>query len=320
MYSLGVDLGGTAIKAGLVDEGGRILARETLRINSVREPAAVIRDAADMARAICAEQGVDPASLQCVGFGAPGFIDYARGRVRYCPNLDFHDVPVCDVFRGAFPYPDVPMFLENDANCAAIAEALEGSGKGYDMSATMTLGTGVGLGIITHGRLYVGHEAIAPEFGHTTLSIDGEPCTCGRRGCVETYISATALRNQAQKAIAGAPDSLLARLNAGRSRISAKTPFEAARQGDAAGQGVVDAYIRYLAIVVANLFYAYGPEIVLLGGGVCNEGDDLLLPLRKQLEHMLIEEIQSQARVDLAHFKNDAGIIGSAMLHRISRY
>lgn len=205
----------------------------------------------------------------------------------------------------------MPIFLENDAYCAALAESEAGAAKQYQNSITVTLGTGVGAGIIIKRKLFFGYNGLSPEIGHMIIQTDGIPCSCGRKGCMERYISASALIEQATQAAKKNPQSIL---NNEKFSNSASGAFEASRQGDITACKVIDRYLHYLAISLSNLFYAFGPEIILLGGGICNEGDELLTPLRKKLRNVLTLDSHKTYRVDLATFKNNAGIIGASML------
>lgn len=318
MVTLGIDLGGTSIKAGILDETGKILGRDRRRTLPDRNAESIIRDTAMLCLNLCESLGISPGELESVGFGSPGLVDPDAGVIAYSANLHFYDVPVRDLFYRYFPYPEVPVFLENDANCAAIAEFAVGAARDYESSITLTLGTGVGVGFILRGNIFIGYHDMAPEVGHMILEMNGLPCSCGRRGCVEQYISAIALKEQTRRAAAEHPDSLLAKL-CKKSGVSGKTPFEAARAGDAVGKQVVDTYIAYLATTLSNMVYAYGPEIILVGGGVGNEGDSLLYPLREAFDGLLMPGTRGKVKVDLAACKNSAGIIGSSMLFKMRR-
>ena len=181
---------------------------------------------------------------------------------------------------------------------------------------TITLGTGVGAGVIIEKKVFVGYRNLAPEIGHLVIETDGEPCPCGRSGCMERYISATGLIEQTARAVCSHPDSRLALLAHEDGAITAKTAFAAARQSDAAAQEVIQRYLHYLAISLSNIVYCYGPQIIVLGGGVCNEGSALLEPLSRELDRVLMPNSRGKVALALAHYKNDAGIIGSAMLYR----
>lgn len=314
MVTLGIDLGGTSIKAGLVDENGSILIKDKVR--TLSNPMDIIHDTVNLCLRICREAGVDPSSLGSIGFGSPGFIDPEKGTIRYSANLHLRDFPLRDMFCREYPHKGIRVYLENDANCAAIAESTVGAARGYRSSVTITLGTGVGAGFVLDGRVFTGCYDMAPEIGHMVIDLRGIPCSCGRRGCMEKYISATALKQQTRDAAEKHPDSLLARM-CREEGVSGKSSFIAAQQGDAVGQGVVDTYIEYIAISLTNIIFAYGPEIIVLGGGVCNEGDTLILPLREAFSHALMANCGGSVELALATFKNTAGIIGSSMLHRV---
>lgn len=315
MMRLGIDLGGTATKLGLVTDNGYISAVHAFPTPIQQGANEVMRQIAQQCDALCRENAVPVRQLGGIGFGAPGFVDRENATVLYSANLHFRNVSIRSLFGRYFP--DIPILVENDANCAAIAEAVYGAAQDTQSSVTLTLGTGVGAGVILNRQIFSGQSALAPEIGHLIIVADGEPCSCGRKGCMERYISATALIQQTERACARHPKSLLAEL-ACEGPISAKTAFSAAAQGDATAQQVVDNYIRYLAISISNIIYCYGPEIVLLGGGICNEGDRLLDPLRVQLDSLLMPSSRGQTRLALAQFRNDAGLLGSTALFSLS--
>lgn len=315
MYYIGVDLGGTNIAVGLVDEEGRIVHKDSIQTGRDRSYKDIIKDMAMLAVKVTKDAGRDIKDVKCVGIGSPGTTDSERGILVYANNLpDFVNVPLRAEMQK---YIDLPIFLDNDANCAALAESVAGAAKGTSSSVTITLGTGVGSGVIIDGKVYSGFNYSAPEMGHMVIELDGEQCTCGRKGCWEAYASATALIRQTKAAVQKNPQSLINKLvNNDLSKINAKTAFDAAKQGDETGIEIVDKYIYYLAEGIINVINIFAPEVLVIGGGISKEGEYLLKPLRERVyKHVYFKE-EPQTRIVIAQMGNDAGIVGAAMLGR----
>ena len=318
MYYVGIDLGGTNIKAGIVNELGEILIKESIPTGNERESYFILEDMAKLVNKLISDFGIEKSQVHSIGVGSPGTPNAREGKIAYANNLKFINVDVRGVVGDL---TGLNVFVENDANCAALAESVAGAAKGTSCSATVTLGTGVGSGIIIEGKVYSGFNNIACEFGHTLLYIDGELCTCGRRGCLEAYASGTALIRQTIQAAKDNPDSkiMMAAKEGKLENSSARTAFEAARQGDKVAQAVVDNYIKYLGEGLVNLINSLSPEVVCIGGGISNEGDDLLNPVRDYVysriyAHSISEDILPKTKIVKAKMGNDAGIIGAAML------
>lgn len=311
MY-IGVDLGGTNIAVGLVDEEGKILHKSSVPTRAERDPEEIMDDIAAEVMSVLAEKKVHLNDVLWVGIGSPGSVDTENGVVVCAHNLPFDEYPICDALQKRLR---VPVYLGNDANCAALGESVAGATKGYADSVVVTLGTGVGGGIIINHKIHKGFNDGAGEVGHMILHADGEPCSCGQQGCFEAYSSATALVRMTREAMEQHPESRLKEFSADGTRVSGKTAFLAAREGDAVAQEVVDRYIHYLAIGVLNLINLFQPEIIAIGGGVSHEGDNLLLPLRKEVEARKFKTKGGFAnKIELAQLGNDAGIIGAAFL------
>jgi glucokinase len=259
------------------------------------------------------DAGVSIDQVRNIGVGSPGTPNCEEGILVYSNNLNFRNVPLRAEMQK---YVNLPVFLDNDANCAALAESVAGAAKGVKHSVTITLGTGIGGGVIIDGKIYSGFNYAGAEIGHTVIVCDGEQCTCGRKGCWEAYASATALIRQTSKAAEENPQSLINKLIEGDfSRIDAKTAFDAAKQGDETGERVVRQYIKYIAEGLINAINTFMPEIVVIGGGVCKEGEYLLKPLRELVSAgVYSREEVPQTQIRTAQMGNDAGIIGAAML------
>lgn len=312
-YTIGIDLGGTNIKAGVVDPEGRILCRESIKTRAERKAVEIVRDMGFLAQKVIAQAGIAQADVAAIGIGSPGTPDNETGILVYTNNLPFANVPMRAEIRRIL---DLPVFIENDANCAALAEHVSGGAVGTRHSVTVTLGTGVGGGIIIDGRIYSGFNHAGGELGHMVLVQGGHPCTCGRRGCFETYGSATALVRDTVEAARRNPRSRMATLVDGDlSRIDARIAFIAMREGDAAAARVVEDYLDHLGEGLANIVNAFMPEVLLLGGGVCHEGDALLVPVRERVDRLAYYGPGvRKTRIGLATMGNQAGIVGAAMM------
>ncbi|MCM8900746.1 ROK family glucokinase [Caldicoprobacter algeriensis] len=316
MYYIGIDLGGTNIAVGLVDEEGKIIHKDSVPTLNEREYPEIIKDMAMLSLKVVKDSGVSLKEVKAIGIGSPGTPNNEEGILVYTNNLKFRNVPMRAEMQK---YIDLPVYLDNDANVAALAESVAGACKGAKHSVTITLGTGVGTGVVIDGKVYSGFNNAAAEMGHMVIVVDGEQCTCGRKGCWEAYASATALIRETKKAAVANPDSLINKLVDGDlSKINAKTPFDAARQGDKVGLQIVEEYMKYLAEGLANVINIFQPEIIAIGGGISKEGEYLLAPLRKLVsEKVYTVEGVPQTRIVAAQLGNDAGIVGAAMLGKM---
>lgn len=312
-YRIGIDLGGTNIKVGLVDRGNRITAKKSVKTMVERPWQQVVADMANTALALLREQGVALEQCSALGIGSPGTVDAGAGVVAYSNNFGWENIPLVAELSKTI---DLPMAITNDANAAALGEVVAGAAAGCTNAILLTLGTGVGGGIILDGRVFEGGFAGGAELGHTTLIAGGEPCTCGRRGCLEAYASATALIRQAARAARDVPQSLLNTLCGGDpARMDGKMPFDAAEAGDPAGQRVVDDYINGLGDGITNLINIFRPEKIILSGGVCAQGSALTDPLNAYTHRYSFGGDKAFIPpVITATLGNDAGIIGAANL------
>ncbi len=313
MYKLGIDLGGTNIVAGVVDENYNVVATAKAKTNSPRPAEEIIDDMARVTFEAIENAGLTIDDIDYMGVGTPGSIDPKTGVVPYSNNLGFIDVPLCAMLEERVGRK---FFVENDANAAAYGEFLAGSGKGTKHFVAITLGTGVGSGIIIDGRLFSGSNNAGGELGHTVIQIDGEACTCGRKGCWEAYASATALIRQTKAAMEKNKDSIMWKLVDGDiNKVSGRTSFDAMRKGDKAGKQVVDQYIRYIGIGVSNVINTFQPEALCIGGGISNEGDTLIKPIVEMVDkENYLRDDSKKTVIKKASLGNDAGIIGAAYL------
>ena len=314
-YYMGIDLGGTNIKAGVVDDAFRIIGRAKAK-TGIPRPAEEVMDAmAECAKAAAADAGVPWEQIRQVGIGVPGTANEETGVVEYANNLLFENVPMREYLQKRL-HKEID--ITNDANAAALGEVLAGAARGASNAVAVTLGTGVGGGIVIDGRLFTGFHYGGAELGHMGIVLGGRKCTCGRRGCLEAYASATGLIRSTKEAMEAFPDSLmweLARENGGN--VSGRTAFLAAGRGDAAARAVVNDYIQHLGYGLASIINILAPEILVIGGGVSNEGENLLRPLVECVRPQLyIRTPEKQTRIALATLGNDAGLIGAAFLSR----
>lgn len=309
MIRIGIDLGGTNIAVGAVDDSHTIVSRVSVPTLAHRPAAEVVGDMGDAVEAALAKAGLSIGGCRSIGIGSPGTCNSAAGVVERAYNLGWDHVPVCRMLEERF---HVPCRLSNDANCAALAEQVAGAAVGHDNVVLITLGTGVGGGIVADGQLLEGVGGTGAEVGHTVLVLDGEDCTCGRKGCWEAYASATALIRQGKRAAAAQPESLLAGYGEG---LTGKDVFDAAAAGDAAAQAVVDRYCVYVAAGITDLVNILGPEKVLIGGGISRQGERLLAPIRAYVAaNCFGGHDRTPPVIECARRGNEAGIIGAAAL------
>lgn len=315
MYSLGIDLGGTNIVASMVDDQFNIITTAKTKTNAPRPANDIFDDVEKVCREAVREAKLTMSDLVAVGMGSPGTCN-ADGVIEFANNLAFNNVPAREMLRERLGVDNV--FVENDANCAALGEAFAGCGNGSKNFVAVTLGTGVGSGIILDGKIVNGVNYAGGECGHMVIMVDGEQCSCGRKGCWEAYASATALIRQTKRAMDDYPDSIMHRLAEEEGGVNGKTAFDAMRLGDIAGIEVVNNYIKYVSCGLINLVNALQPEIICIGGGICNEGDTLMEPLRRyvQAERYSIHS-KIQTKIVKAQLGNNAGIIGAALLYQV---
>lgn len=311
MNYVGIDLGGTNIKVGVVSDAMTIIASANAPTDVEKGGDSIADRIAQVVRDAVGKAGLTLANIHSIGVGSPGYIDGVNGILRFSGNLILRDFPL--VSKLAERLDGKPVHLGNDANVAALGEYLAGSAKNASSAAIITLGTGVGAGIIIDGKIISGCDSGASEMGHMVIHKGGRHCTCGRDGCWEAYSSATGLINMSKEAMDSDPGSVMWEITRNEGKISGRTAFLAAGTGDQTAQKVVDEYISYLACGLANLINTLQPEIIGLGGGVSKEGDNLLVPLREAVkkevfgDHMVTDIRQCT-------LGNDAGIIGAAML------
>ncbi|MGN1002918.1 MAG: ROK family protein [Oscillospiraceae bacterium] len=308
MLRIGIDLGGTNIAVGLVNEENQIIAKAWTPTRPEIGPEGIADDMANCIQNALLMAGADLCDCAGIGLGSPGTCDAANGAVRNAHNLGWSGVPICAMLTER---TGLPAALDNDANCAALGEVLAGAARGCSSALMITLGTGVGGGLVIDGKIFSGFGSLGGEFGHTCIAMDGEACTCGQRGCWEAYASATALIRQGTAAALENPASALARLG----ELDGEKIFRAAREGDETAGAVVARYCEYVGVGLTNLINCVYPEAVILGGGVSAAGEQLLGPVRAYIEsHFFVGDRPLAPKLVRAVLGNDAGIIGAAAL------
>lgn len=312
-YYIGIDLGGTNIAAGVVNENMEIIAQCSVKTGSGRPLDAIVDDMAGVARDAAAKAGISMEQIEWVGIGAPGTANRATGVIEYSNNLDWYDVPLVAMMEQRL---FKKVFIENDANAAAYGEYVAGSAKDANISVMVTLGTGVGGGVVINNSIYTGFNYAGAELGHTVIVMDGRDCTCGRNGCLEAYASATGLITTTKQYMEKDKSSVMWELCGGDlSRVSGRTAFDAMRKGDVSGKAVVDEYIRCLACGITNIINTFQPDMLSIGGGISHEGDTLMKPLKEIVSREVYSRNSPRnTEIVAASLGNAAGIIGAALL------
>lgn len=311
---IGVDIGGTNISAALVDEETVVMGMNSVKTEKERPYKEVLKDIEKLIAEVINQVG--KASVKAIGVGCPGICNPHSGVVEYSNNLNWHNAPLKKDIQNKF---NIPVYIDNDANAAAYGEFVGGAAQGADSAVIITLGTGVGSGIIIDKKIFRGENCAGGEIGHTVIEVGGEPCTCGRKGCFEAYCSVSGLIRMTKEAIAKFPASSMRELVEKDGKISARTAWSAAKLGDKTGKDIVERYITYLAAGIANTVNIFQPDVVCIGGGICNEGDSLLLPLREKVSGQVFSrDGLKQTRLEICSLGNRAGILGAAMLYRIN--
>ena len=316
-YYVGIDLGGTNIVAGVVDGDYNIIAKASTKTNCPRPEKEIAEDMAKMAVQAVENAKLTMDDIEWIGIGTPGIANSATGIVERANNLGFINTPLVKYVKEFIGRNDTPVYIENDANAAAYGEYVAGAAKGAKNAVCITLGTGVGAGIVIDGKIYAGSNFAGAEIGHTVIEVGGAPCTCGRKGCFEAYSSATGLIRMTKESMAENPDSIMNKMAEERGKVTARTSFDCMRAGDKYAKAVVDKYIKYLAAGITNTINTFQPDILCIGGGVCNEGDNLLIPLKAQVAKQIYSKNNAKnTEIVICTLANEAGMIGSAMLGR----
>ena len=311
MIAIGIDIGGMSIKGAAVDSNGRVYEKFSMPFIKGEPGEETIRKLAEIVKEYIAANGLEN-KIAGIGLGSPGTLDIKNGIVNYANNLGWEDLHVADIFHEVVPYP---VRLTNDANAASLGEAKFGAGRSYESIIMLTLGTGVGGGIIINGKLYEGNQGKGAELGHSVIVVDGEQCTCGRKGCLETYASATALIRETKKAMHSNRRSMLWKLCPDIDLVSGKIPFEAAKKGDKVAIDVLDNYIKYLGEGILNFCNIFRPNVIVLSGGIANAGDYLFDRVNKYVKDRNYGyKMTPEVKIVPAELGYDSGKIGAAAL------
>ena len=318
MYHLGIDLGGTNIAVGVVDENFKIVGRGKMKTNAPRPAEEICDDMATAVKMAVEDAGLTMDDIDTIGIGAPGSINPHTGMIAVSNNLQFEKVPMGPMLKERLGRD---VFIENDASAAAYGEFLAGAGRGTQDMVAITLGTGVGGGVIIGGKLFSGSNLAGGELGHTVIVQGGEQCTCGRKGCWEAYASATGLIKLTKASMEANPNSKMWELCDGDiNNASGRTAYDGMRADDEAAKEVVKKYEEYVACGITNMVNIFQPEVLCIGGGISKEGDTLLAPIVEVVEaERFTKNVEKQTVVKIAELGNDAGIIGAAYIHKLYR-
>ena len=310
-YYIGIDVGGTFVKAGIVDENGNIVADGKIASECDKGGNKLAENAATLVMRLLEKSGISKEQIVGAGMGFPGFIDSKNGIVVYSNNVRLSDFPVVEIMQAKL---GLKVKVANDANVAALGEKMFGAGKEYNDMVMITLGTGVGAGIIIDGKLFEGNRSAGAEIGHMLLVHGGEQCTCGRKGCFEAYSSATALIRDTRRAMQNHKDSLMWEIGS-IDNVTGKTPFDYAKKDKYAAE-LVNNYIEMLGSALTDIANIFRPEAIIIGGGVCAQGDNLIVPLKQKIQSELFgaEFGSPEVVLRIAELGNKAGLLGAAAL------
>lgn len=318
MYRLGIDLGGTNIVVGIVNDDFEIITKASAKTNLPRSQEEICDSIAELCRKALADANISTDDVVSIGIGVPGFGNPNTGVIYSSANFgtvkDWH---IAEMLQERL---NKKVVIENDANAAAFGEFLAGSAKGATNAVAVTLGTGVGGGIIINGKIFGGSGFSGAEIGHMVIEKDGKPCGCGRKGCWESYSSATALIRMTKEAIEneGRENSFMFKLAGGdMNNVDGKTAFDAQQAGDATGIAVIEKYLDYLACGIANMLFVFQPDVICIGGGVSKQGDNIIIPLKERLKKEVCTLKFFETKICVATLGNDAGIIGAAFLDKL---
>lgn len=314
MYYLGIDLGGTNVAVGVVNDNNQIISKHSVPTEAAKGVDTIIANIKRASEIAVSKAGLKLSDISAAGIGSPGTVNAKTGVVDFASNLGFEKTPLASLVSNALG--GIKVVTENDANVAAYAEYIDGAAKGAKDSVTITLGTGVGGGIIIDGKIYSGFNCLGAELGHMVIERNGIQCSCGRRGCWETYASVTGLIRLTKEKMNEDKSSLMWSLVKGDiNHVNGKTSFDAMRAGDKTAKSVVDEYLHAVATGIADIINLLQPEVLCIGGGISKEGDYILLPVREHLKtEVFTRKSDSTTKVVMAKLGNDAGILGAAML------
>ena len=313
MNYLGIDLGGTNIVAAVVNEKYEIISEAKNPTLCPRPWKEILDDVAKTALEAAKMANLEMSDFPFVGIGSPGVISVETGTVIAAVNLGFNNVPLTKYLSEKL---EVPVILENDANAAAYGEFKAGKAKNTENFIAFTIGTGIGSGVVLDGKIYRGTNGIAGELGHSVIKLGGRQCSCGRKGCIDVYASATGLITTTKEAMEANKESLMWQLSEGDiKKVTGITAFKAARQNDKTALEVVNSYIEVLAAAITNIINTFQPDMITIAGGISKEGDYLLNPIKKLVEkESLKNSTKPFPKIEIAELQDKAGVIGASLL------
>ncbi len=316
MYYLGIDLGGTNVAVGVVNDDSIIISKYSVPTEAKKGVDTIIANIKKACDGAISKAGLSLSDIAAAGIGSPGTVNAKTGVVDFASNLGFEKTPLASLVSKALG--GIKVVAENDANVAAYAEATSGAAKGVKDSVTITLGTGVGGGIIIGGKIYSGFNCLGAELGHMVIERNGIQCSCGRKGCWEAYASVTGLIRLTKEKMLKDKGSLMWQIaNGSLDNVNGRTSFDGMRKGDKTAKAVVDEYLYSVAIGIADIINLLQPEVLCIGGGISKEGDYILLPVREHLKNeVFTRKSDTTTKVVMARLGNDAGIIGAALLNK----
>lgn len=310
ILNIGVDVGGTNIKFGITDENGKILLQDKRKTEVDRSSDAIVNSIIRGVEALLSKAGVGLANVESIGLGIPGTTDSQTGVVVFAPNIFWRDVEIVKAIRQVF---DISVYVAQDTRAAAWAEYLIGAGRGLRSVASVTLGTGIGCGMVFDGRIYHGALNTAGEFGHQIVELDGNPCNCGRHGCLEAHAGGLAIVREANDKIQG----LCELLQKGPAEVAVHDVFRLAQEGNAQARQITDRVVKYIGVGLVNLININSLELISISGGISNAPQELLLdPLIEFVRNRAYESVSNKVRVCRSLLGEDAPMIGAALLHR----
>lgn len=313
-YTIGVDIGGTNIAIGIIDENYELIAKDSVETPKNGTAKEIVSRIVSLISTMAKREKISNDNIECIGIGVPGTVNKDSGKIEFANNLAFHDEDLLSMLKKH--YEGIPMAMNNDANAAAYGEFVAGAGKDVDSLIMVTLGTGIGGGIIIDKKLYEGSNYAAGELGHFVINCEGIPCNCGRRGCFEAYASATALIEQTKAAMKNDKESILWEMcDYNLEKVEGKTLFDSVRLFDKTAERVLNQYIYYLSVGIIDIINVFQPDMICIGGGISKAGDLILDGLQARVKKEdYARTSKKQAKIVFAQLENDAGIIGAGLL------
>lgn len=306
-YVVGIDLGGTKISGAVADSHGNIVSQHTIPTGADEGEETVLKRIISVVEKVIGESMVGKEKVTAIGIGSPGPLNAKEGKIITTPNLPFKDFNLVKLLKDTF---NIPVYLDNDANVAAIGEYTFGSGKGTNNMVFITVSTGIGGGAILNGKIYRGNTSNALEVGHMTLEKDGPRCNCGNYGCAEALASGTAIGRMAREEVEKGAETSLANYE----KITAIEVFKEAEKGDLVAKAVLDKALNYLGICVSNIITSFDPEMVIIGGGVSKNGSLVFEKVRKVVNERCFKTMAESTMIVPAALGTDAGVIGAVAL------